>query len=103
MSRTREAEHEEKVTRREIAVGRVLMGGLQAAVLRAGGEMHGLSVKFGPYEAFMTIKAVLPAGPMIAFVGSETLDGVFLKAEREAATDRLKWQPDKYAKNGSGK
>jgi len=73
-------------------------GGLVDAIGRAGGVLTGFSVKLNEYDVFMTLRVHMPAGPMIAFVGAETLSGVFLKATREALSDVLKFRVDKYAR-----
>ena len=97
MTRTRDSEHEAKMASREKRAGASLRIGLQAAVEAQGGTLAGFSVRCSDYESFMTLRVDFDGKRMIAFVGSETLEGVFIKAEREAAANRLKWKVDRYA------
>jgi hypothetical protein len=83
--------------RRHKRVGRVCDGGLNSAISRAGGTLLGISVKWSEYDVLITVRALMPAGRVICFVGSETLAGALLKAYREAGQDLLKWRPDRYA------
>jgi hypothetical protein len=80
-----------------MALLKAVDGGLDAAVSRAGGELTGYSVKFGYEDCLMVLKAVFPAGPMVAFVGAGDASGCYLKATREAGSDSLQWRQDKWA------
>jgi hypothetical protein len=84
--------------RRRILVGRLCEEGLEEALFRAGASLRGMSVKYGGYEVLVTLRADLPAGPMVAFIGAETLAGCLLKARGEANKDQLRWREDRYAK-----
>lgn len=77
-------------------VGRVIDGGLQAAVRRAGGELTGFSVKCDDFDCLVVLKANFPAGAMVGFVGGETIGGTLLKAAREAKSDGVRWREDRY-------
>lgn len=90
--RADEARKEKKL----IAIGRVCEGGLIGAVKHAGGELIGLSVKLNQYDCLLTLRAVLPAGRMVAFIGADTLATALLKAAREARSDDLNWREDRF-------
>ena len=100
MSRQLEQVAEEKSKNRAIRLARVLDLGLSDAVERAGGELLGLSIRYGDFDVLMTIKAVFPAGQMVAFVGAGSMGDCFLKGAREAGNDSLRWKPDRWAKAG---
>lgn len=84
--------------RRARRLARITEGGLVDAVSRAGGQLLGFSAKYSNGEVLVTLRAVLPAGRMISFVGSETLGGCLLKAYRDANNDKLAWREDRYAR-----
>lgn len=88
----------EKAARRQQRIGRVAESGLVSAVSRAGGQLLGLSVKYANGEVLVTLRAVMPAGRMVCFVGAEDLGGCLLKASRDANNDKLRWRTDKYAR-----
>jgi hypothetical protein len=89
---------EGKTERRLVAGGRALDGGLAAGVERAGGELLGYSFKVGEYDTLLTLRAVFPAGRMIAFVGGDTALSALVKAVSEAKADSLRWREDRFAK-----
>jgi hypothetical protein len=91
-------EGQAKQGRRLERIGRIAEGGLVERVARAGGELQGLSVKYKDYECLVTLRATMPAGPMVAFIGAETLGGCLLKAYSHAGSDELRWRVDQYAK-----
>jgi len=72
---------------------------LEGAVAHAGGELYGLSVKFSQVDCLLTLRAVLPAGSMVAHVGGQTLADCFRRAVNEAYQDKLSWKEDKYRAN----
>lgn len=73
-----------------------IYGGLSDSVTYSGGELHGISLKINPVECLMTLRAMFPAGAMVAFVGGEDIAGCFCKAAREARGERLAWRADHY-------
>ena len=85
--------------RRNRALYRACSGGLALAVTRSGGELSGLSIKTSGYDCLVTLRARFPAGPMVAFVGGETIAHCLVKAMREAPNGALRWKVDRYAKN----
>lgn len=98
MTRTLDRQLERRQEKAKQAVLSAVFGGLEDAVGHAGGELRGFSVRIGVYETLMTIRADLPAGPMVAFVGAHDLAEVLAKASREAKTDGLRWKADQWAK-----
>jgi hypothetical protein len=96
MTRQLEAKAEERQARRDKAVLSAVCGGLHDAVGYAGGELVGLSVRIGFRDCLIVLKAEFPAGPQVAFVGSESLDGALIKGVREARGGTLSWRPDQY-------
>ena len=99
MTRQLEQGMEDKSRNRAIRLARTLDQGLSDAVERAGGELLGLSVRYGEFDVLMTVKAVFPGGQMVAFVGAGSMGDCFLKAEREGKQDQLRWKPDRWAKS----
>lgn len=97
MSRQLEVELEKRSRKQNEATMRAVYGGLEAAVGRAGGVLHGLSFRIGPADCLLVIKADLPGGAMVAFVGSDDIAGCFRKAMAEAGRDDLRWRPDKWS------
>ena len=72
---------------------------LVGSVANAGGELLGLSVRFSDVDCLLTLKALLPAGQMVAFVGGATLADCFRRAVNEAYQDKLRWKEDQWGKN----
>jgi hypothetical protein len=97
MARSREAAAEAAQEKRLRAAGKVVDGGLVEGVSRAGGELLGFSVKLSPYDVLITLRAEFPGGRMVGFIGGETLSGALVKAQREAASDAIKWREDRWA------
>ena len=69
---------------------------LVGAVAHAGGVLLGLSIRFSDVDCLMTIRADLPAGRRVAFVGAATLADCFRRAVNEAYRDKLNWGVGKY-------
>ncbi len=84
--------------RRSVRLQRILSGGLDGAVRRMGGELVGLSIKTENGDCLITLRLAMPAGRMVAFVGGFDMAECFLKAYREANSDKLKLKPDRYAR-----
>jgi hypothetical protein len=96
MSRQLEARLEVQQQKANAAVLDAVYGGLEAAVVRAGGELTGFNVRLGEGDVLAVLKAVFPGGAMVGFVGAESLADVLRKATREAGRDMVKWRPDKW-------
>lgn len=100
MSRQLEQSQERKAEKRRVALENALDGGLEAAVAHAGGELSGFSVKSNYDDSLLVVRALFPAGPMVAFVGGFTASQCFIKAAREAGSDGLRWREDRFRGNG---
>jgi len=96
MSRQLDQGTEDAASRKAARVLHLLDGGLYDAVLHTGRRFTGLSWKYSPVETLLVIKATLGGEPEVCFVGSETVAGALLKAEREAKVDKLRWRADKW-------
>lgn len=97
MSRQLELAREQREEKRRIGILEAVEGGLEAAVSHAGGQFTGMAVKGGEGDCMLVIKAVMPAGPCVAFVGASDLGSALMKAVREARRDKLRWRADQYA------
>jgi hypothetical protein len=69
---------------------------LEGAVAHSGGVLSGLSIKFSEMDCLMTLRAVLPRGKMVAFVGAATLADCFRRAVNDAYRDNLRWRDDQF-------
>lgn len=69
---------------------------LAGAIAHAGGDLTGLSVKFGELDCLLTLRAKITANNCVAFVGAPTLSDCFRKAVVDAFHDKLKWRKDKW-------
>ena len=96
MSRQLEQGSERRDAKRWHNVRLAVDHGLAEAVSYAGGELTGFAVKLSDYEVLLTLKAVFPAGAMVAFVGAPTLADALVKGMIEAERDVLKWRADRY-------
>lgn len=96
MTRSTEANAEEKQQRRALALLRCTEGGLVEAVEAGGGELTGFSAKMGEWDCLLTLRAVFPSGPCIGFIGGETLGGCLLKAVAQAKKDAIGWRVDNF-------
>ncbi|MCK5308988.1 MAG: hypothetical protein KAJ73_10275 [Zetaproteobacteria bacterium] len=96
MSRQLEQVIEERQAKRARLIVRSVEFELAEAVGRAGGELTGLAVKYAVGECLVVVKARLAGQPQVAFVGAEDFGSCLIKAVREARTDRLRWQADRY-------
>jgi hypothetical protein len=99
MKRDQNLTYEEAAAKLRNQAGRSLEGGLEAAVSRAGGELHGFSIKIGEQDYLMSLRATFPAGRMIAFVGADSMAQCFTKAAYAAGSDTMRWRVDKYARS----
>lgn len=97
MSRQLEMMSEQRTAKKHKKLIVVMEYGLEGAVGHSGGILTGFSVKLNEWECLMTVRAVRGETPMVAFVGSDSLVNCMLKAERDAASDKLVWREDRYA------
>ena len=100
MTSPSEVSQEVKLGNALTRLGKVVDGGLESALARAGGTLTGYSVKSGEFDTLLVIKALLPAGRMVAFVGSGTPKQCFLKAYADANADALVCRVDRFNAKG---
>lgn len=98
MSRQLEAKQEARRQKQDAAVLLAVYGGLEDAVSHAGGELTGLAIKWGSGDVLFVVKAILPGGPMVGFVGASDLSAGLVKVQREAQADRIRWKQDQWAR-----
>lgn len=97
MSRQLEQQLEERSRKQSRATMQAVYGGLESAVQHAGGVLNGITIKLNPGDCLFVIKASMPGGDMVAFIGADDMAGCFRKAQREAQRDALQWRVDKWA------
>lgn len=96
MSRQLEAVQERRNAKRHLAIVESVEYGLVEAVGRAGGVLDGFAFKDRGVDCLMVIKAEVSGKRMVAFVGSDSLGSLLIKAVKLAGSDRLVWKPDEY-------
>jgi hypothetical protein len=79
-------------------IGRVVDGGLVNLVERDGLRLTGFTLKCAEYDCLLVVKAVGEGGSVVAFIGSESIGGVWIKAFDQAKNGGLKWRADKWVK-----
>lgn len=96
MSRQVDVKREEQQAKFDAALIAAVEFELEGAVGHSGGVLNGLSVKFSEVDCLMTLRATLPKGRMVSFVGAATLADCFRRAVNDAYRDNLRWREDKY-------
>lgn len=100
MSKKDTEKTETKIARRAEALEECCDHSLAGMVAYAGGTLTGFSIKIGRVDTLLTVRALFPAGHMIAWVGGESIVEVLLKSVRLASADSLRWKADKYRVDG---
>lgn len=98
MSRQSDRKKEEREAKRRNTLVRALDYGIVDALEAQGIELLGLSIKHDAFSCLLTIRAAVGGERKVAFVGSDTIINVFLKAEIDASHGRLTWTMDNYFK-----
>ena len=96
MSRQLEAVQERRNAKRHRAIVESVEYGLVEAVGRAGGVLDGFAFKDRGADCLLVIKAEVSGRRMVAFVGSDNLGSLLIKAVKLAGSDRLTWKEDVY-------
>jgi hypothetical protein len=78
----------------------MLTGGFEDLIEDLGGECLGISIRSHQYQSLLVIRADFPGGAFVGFVGAQTAAEAVAKAHNQLKNNKLKWKPDKYAKNG---
>lgn len=101
MSRQLEAAREQKRAKRDSAVLLAVGGGLELALAQNGMHMTGMNVILRGESVMGVVKVFEDGVHKVAFVGAEDIEGLFIKAYREAVSDKLRWKEDKYRGPGT--
>ena len=96
MSRQKEIDGEERAAARRIALVKALEYNLVDALHNQGATLLGFALRYDEFSCLMTLKVDINGVKCVAFVGSDTMMNCILKADAEAAGNRLKWKADKY-------
>lgn len=97
MSRQLEAVQERRNARRHLAIVESVEYGLIENVGRAGGVLDGFAFKDRGGDCLLVIKAEVSGKRMVAFVGSDNLGSLLIKAAKLAGRDELRWKADEYS------
>lgn len=87
---------EAPASRRAVALEELLDTGLAGAIAYAGAELTGFSMKVGAVDSLVTLRALFPAGHMIAWVGADSMAETLLKSVRLIKSSDIRWHPDRY-------
>ena len=98
MTRQLEQKAEERETRRRNDLVRCLDFGLVGALGNQGWTVRGFAIKYGSVECILSIRVERDGKWFISFVSADSVADCFLRADRLAAGNLLRWKPDKYQK-----
>lgn len=98
MSRQLEQAAEDRERARQLSVIRALEYGLVAALSNQAAELRGFSVRYEEHNCLLTLRADINGRRHVAFVAADTMMNCIIRADREAVSNRLSWQRDKYYK-----
>lgn len=101
MSRQLDQKQELYETARRDALVKALEFGLVGSLEMQGIELMGIAIKYDAFNCLMTIKADVDGVRSVAFVGSDTLMNVILKADSMSRNCVLKWKVDQYHRSGA--
>lgn len=101
MSRQLDQKREDRQSLRQERVGKALCGGLDGALHRSGHEFRGFTVRVGPIETLVVVKASVGKADLVAFVGSSSPADALIKAWNLAVQDKLRWREDRYGGSAS--
>lgn len=96
MSRQLDLKRELRESRKRDALVRALEFGLVGALEMQGIELLGFALRYEEFNCLLTLKANVDDLRSVAFVGSDTIINVLLKADNMASNQALKWRVDKY-------
>lgn len=101
MTRQLDVKAEERETARRLELVRALEYKLVGALQNQGIELLGLAIRYEEFNSLLTLKAIVDEVRSVAFVGSDTMMNVILKATSQASRGTLKWRADKYHVDGA--
>lgn len=96
MTRQNDQTGEEREKARRIALVKALEFNLVDALHNQGATLLGFAIRYDEFSCLMTLKVDINGVRCVAFIGSDTIMNCVLKADSEAAANRLKWKADKY-------
>ena len=96
MSRQNDVDGEEREKARRIALVKALEFNLVDALHNQGATLLGFAIRYDEFSCLLTLKVDINGVKCVSFVGSDTIMNCLLKADAEAAGNRLKWRADKY-------
>lgn len=96
MSRLNDLNGEERETARRVALIKALEFNLVDALHNQGATLLGFAIRYDEFSCLMTLKVDINGVKCVSFIGSDTIMNCLLKADSEAAGNRLKWRADKY-------
>ncbi len=96
MSRQNDVDGEEREKARRIALVKAVEFNLVDALYNQGATLRGFAIRYDEFSCLMTLKVDINGVRFVAFVGSDTIMNCILKADAEAAGNRLRWKADKY-------
>ncbi len=88
---------EDRTTNRRMELERALVFGLAEEVRYVGGTFVGLAITYEKDECRLVYKADFEGRRMVAFVYSDNMVNVILKAVRLGRKNHLQWKDDRYA------
>ena len=96
MSRQKDTHREEREKARRLALIKAVEFNLVDALHNQGATLLGFAIRYEEFSCLMTLKVDINGVKCVSFVGSDTIMNCILKADSEAAGNRLKWRADKY-------
>jgi len=99
MSRQLDVKREEREDLRRVELVKCLEFGLVGSLKSQGIDLLGFAVKYDEFNVLLTLKVDINGTRSVAFVGSDTMINVLLKAQSEALRQGLSWRADKYHQN----
>lgn len=69
---------------------------VEDGVVALGGQLHGFSVSIRAEDYLMTLRVGFEGKAMVAFVGSDGIGNLFVKAAKDISNNKLVWREDKY-------
>ena len=99
MSRQLEQEGEERERARQQRLIRAIEYGLVTTLHNQAADLQGFSIRYEEFNCLLTLRADINGRRHVAFIAADTMMNCIIRADREAANNRLKWQQDKYYNN----
>lgn len=97
MSRQLDLKAEERTRKREHALFSVLEYDLAGVIEFQGGKLRGFAMTYDEFSCGMVYKAEWEGIKKVAFVYSDSMTNVLLRAVNLAKNNRLRWKEDVYA------